>query len=70
MKLFITQGGLQSLEEALFNYVPVIGMPFYGDQLNNVLKVESKGLGLMIDYKTLKKANFKNAILEIIRNPK
>lgn len=70
MKAFITQGGLQSLEEALFNYVPVVGIPFYGDQMNNVLKVQSKGLGLMVDHKSLEKDTFKNAILEVINNPK
>lgn len=70
MKLFITQGGLQSLEEALFNHVPVLGMPFYGDQLNNLLHVESKELGLRLDYKTLNKETFKAAVLEIINNPK
>ncbi|RZC35969.1 UDP-glucuronosyltransferase 2B7 [Asbolus verrucosus] len=32
IKAFITQCGLQSMEEAIFYHVPMVGLPFYGDQ--------------------------------------
>lgn len=70
IKLFITQGGLQSLEESLLNFVPVVGIPFLADQQANVQKVVNKGMGLMLDHKTLDKDSFKKAILEVINNPK
>ncbi|KAF2903124.1 hypothetical protein ILUMI_03060 [Ignelater luminosus] len=70
IKLFITQGGLQSLEEAIYNHVPIIGVPVMGDQHQNIKKIVNKGLGLQIDLLSLEKKAFKNAILEVISNPK
>ncbi|KAL1516686.1 hypothetical protein ABEB36_000566 [Hypothenemus hampei] len=66
--LFITQGGLQSLEEAVFNSVPVLVLPFFGDQFLNAQKVLEHGLGLVLDHKKLGIAEFKTAIEEIIEN--
>ncbi|KAF5269283.1 hypothetical protein FQR65_LT02584 [Abscondita terminalis] len=70
IKLFITQGGLQSMEEAIYSFVPMIGMPFIADQFQNVQKMEAKGMGLSVDYKTLNKDDFKSKIMEVITNPK
>ncbi|KAF5269282.1 hypothetical protein FQR65_LT02583 [Abscondita terminalis] len=70
IKLFITQGGLQSMEEAIYSFVPMIGMPFMADQFQNVQKMEGKGMGLSVDYKTLNKDDFKSKIMEVITNPK
>lgn len=70
IKLFITQGGLQSMEEAIYNHVPIVGMPFFGDQITNTKKIIGKGLGLSVDYNTMDKAILKNTILEVINNPK
>lgn len=70
IKLFITQGGLQSVEEAISSYIPMIGIPFMADQPFNVQKIVQKGMGLSLDHKTLEKDSFKKAILEIMNNPR
>ncbi|KAF5301857.1 hypothetical protein FQR65_LT08689 [Abscondita terminalis] len=70
IKLFITQGGLQSMDEAIYDHIPMLGLPFMGDQGFNVNKMVHKGLGLSLNYKTLRKDEFKASILEIINNPK
>ncbi|KAK5638203.1 hypothetical protein RI129_012498 [Pyrocoelia pectoralis] len=70
IKLFITQGGQQSLEEAIFAHVPMIGVPFYADQPYNVKKIARKGIGLEINPKHLEKEHLKDAILEVINNPR
>ncbi|XP_018565801.2 UDP-glucuronosyltransferase 2B16-like [Anoplophora glabripennis] len=70
IKLFITQGGLQSMEEAIFNYVPMIAIPFYGDQHNNADKMVARGFGLSLDHANLDEITFKSGILEVINNPK
>ncbi|KAF2893561.1 hypothetical protein ILUMI_12615, partial [Ignelater luminosus] len=70
VKLFITQGGTQSIDEAIYDHIPILGLPFLMDQLTNVKRIVDKGLGLSLDYKTLDKKIFKEAILEIINNPK
>ncbi|KAK4879422.1 hypothetical protein RN001_007568 [Aquatica leii] len=70
IKLFITQGGMQSMDEAIFSFVPMIGIPFFSDQFYNVRKMVAKGMGLSVDYKTLTKEDLKHKIMEVIQNPK
>lgn len=64
------QGGLQSLEEALFNHIPVVAIPIFGDQFNNADKMQSKGFGIAIDQYNLDENTFRRTILEVIQNPK
>ncbi|KAF2898602.1 hypothetical protein ILUMI_07578 [Ignelater luminosus] len=70
IKLFISQGGLQSTEEAIYHHIPIIGMPFLGDQNTNVQRIVDKGMGLSLNYNTLDKETFRKTILEIMNNPK
>ncbi|XP_047519818.1 UDP-glucosyltransferase 2-like [Pieris napi] len=66
VKLFITQGGLQSTDEAITAGVPVLGMPVIGDQWYNVEKYVHHKIGLQLDLFTLKEEPFRNAIETII----
>ncbi|XP_061673985.1 UDP-glucuronosyltransferase 3A1-like isoform X1 [Syngnathoides biaculeatus] len=47
-RLFITHGGQNSLLQAVYHAVPVLGIPLFGDQFDNVVRAEAKGLGLAI----------------------
>ncbi|KAI3372718.1 hypothetical protein L3Q82_023179 [Scortum barcoo] len=46
--LFITHGGQNSLLQAVYHAVPVLAIPLFGDQFDNVVRAERKGLGLTI----------------------
>ncbi|KAF5301858.1 hypothetical protein FQR65_LT08690 [Abscondita terminalis] len=70
IKLFITQGGLQSMEEAIYDHIPMLALPFAGDQNFNVNRMIHRGFGLSLNYRTLRKDEFKTSILEIINNSK
>ncbi|XP_045475114.1 UDP-glycosyltransferase UGT4-like isoform X3 [Harmonia axyridis] len=69
VKAFITQGGLQSMEEAIDSAVPMLGMPFYGDQNNNVNKMETKKFGLKLLPTEMNKESLKAALKELLENP-
>ncbi|KAK5640035.1 hypothetical protein RI129_010846 [Pyrocoelia pectoralis] len=69
IKLFITQGGLQSMEEAIYAHIPMVGIPVFCDQPGNVRQMIAKGIGLAVNLDNLNKASFKNTILEVINNP-
>jgi UDP:flavonoid glycosyltransferase YjiC (YdhE family) len=45
VKLFVTHGGLNSTLEGLSAGLPLIVMPFFGDQPVNAQHVVNKGLG-------------------------
>lgn len=45
VKLFITQGGQQSLEEAIYYGIPLIAIPFCADQEMNARRIETLKIG-------------------------
>ncbi|XP_044755334.1 UDP-glycosyltransferase UGT5-like isoform X4 [Coccinella septempunctata] len=70
IKVFITQCGLQSMEEAIMNHIPLIGLPFFADQPANAIMMHNKGFGVHLDHTKLTKEKFKETIMEVINNPK
>ncbi|XP_057651353.1 UDP-glycosyltransferase UGT5-like isoform X1 [Diorhabda carinulata] len=68
VKLFITQGGLQSLQESVVNGIPLIGIPFFGDQITNVNRMVKKGYGIKLDRRTITKELLTKAIKEVMSN--
>ncbi|XP_074037451.1 UDP-glucosyltransferase 2 isoform X3 [Leptinotarsa decemlineata] len=70
IKVFITQGGLQSIEEAICNEVPMVGLPYITDQPYNVRKLEEFGIAIGLNPGTMTKDQFKRAILEVAGNKK
>lgn len=70
VKLFITQGGFQSLEEAIVKKVPLLAIPFLVDQFFNSQRISKLGIGKALDIKTLTKQDLKDMIVEIIENSK
>lgn len=71
IKIFIMQGGILSIEEAIFTHVPMVVMPFYGDQLKNARIIENKLIGKSVNHKpVLNKDEFKAAVIEVIEDEK
>lgn len=70
VKVFITQGGFQSIEEAIYTQVPVVVMPKIADQFFNAKRAVNKGMGLSVEFATLTKEEFKKAILDVATNAK
>jgi UDP:flavonoid glycosyltransferase YjiC (YdhE family) len=62
VKLFMTHGGLLSGQEAMFNGVPVIGIPIFGDQRMNVERAENEGYGVLLAIKNITKETVLTAI--------
>ncbi|XP_075223749.1 UDP-glycosyltransferase UGT5-like isoform X2 [Lycorma delicatula] len=67
-KVFITHGGLLSLEEAAYNAVPVIGLPFFGDQPMNMKRVEQISFGISLEYDNITTKSVSWALNEITTN--
>ncbi|KAJ8708418.1 hypothetical protein PYW07_010543 [Mythimna separata] len=67
IKLFITQGGLQSTDEAITAGVPLIGIPMLGDQWYNVDQYEYHKIGVGLDMETMTEEDLHNAIDKIVK---
>ncbi|XP_072946444.1 UDP-glucosyltransferase 2-like isoform X2 [Epargyreus clarus] len=68
VKLFITQCGLQSTDEAIVAGVPVIGLPMFADQFYNSEKYLKHKIGLKYEIKYLTAETLKNAITTVIKD--
>ncbi|XP_028160100.1 UDP-glucuronosyltransferase 2B15-like [Ostrinia furnacalis] len=68
VKLFITQGGLQSTDEAITAGVPLIGIPMLGDQWYNVEQYAYHKIGLQLDMETLTEEKLDSAIRTILND--
>ncbi|KAL4716788.1 hypothetical protein ACJJTC_001944 [Scirpophaga incertulas] len=66
VKLFITQGGLQSTDEAITAGVPLIGIPMLGDQWYNVEQYKYHRIGLRLDMNVLTEDQLRKAIYTIL----
>lgn len=69
VKLFITHGGLHSMEEAVYNAKPIVGIPFFADQHLNMRNAEKMGIGKLVNLFELTEESFENAIKEVLSNP-
>ncbi|KAM9331026.1 UDP-glucuronosyltransferase 3A1-like [Gastrophryne carolinensis] len=67
-RLLVTHGGVNSLMEAVYHGVPVMGIPLFGDQHENMVRVKAKNMGTFIPPEHLKAENFAAAIREVIEN--
>ncbi|XP_055598542.1 UDP-glucosyltransferase 2-like isoform X2 [Uranotaenia lowii] len=70
VKLFVTQGGQQSMEEAVDRHVPMVVIPFNFDQFGNSDKVVELGIGKSIWMERLTTDGLRQAIIEVISNKK
>ena len=53
IRLFVTHAGLLSIQEAIYNGVPLVGLPVFGDQPFNMNKAEKDGHGIRLHWNTL-----------------
>uniref|UniRef100_A0A1I8PFT0 UDP-glycosyltransferases domain-containing protein n=1 Tax=Stomoxys calcitrans TaxID=35570 RepID=A0A1I8PFT0_STOCA len=70
VKLFITHGGQGSVVESQYHGVPMVGIPFFGDQHSNMANVEKSGFGIGLKYATLNENELRASVLEVLNNPK
>ena len=52
--------------QAAFHGVPIVGIPVFGDQPDNVMKAVNRGLGLMISPGTITAASLRRAVETVV----
>ncbi|XP_026761258.3 UDP-glycosyltransferase UGT5-like [Galleria mellonella] len=65
VKLFITQGGLQSTEEAIAAGVPLVGIPMIADQFSNVQNYVRHRIGVKLMWNDFTEEEFRDAIYSV-----
>ncbi|XP_063834229.1 UDP-glycosyltransferase UGT5-like [Ostrinia nubilalis] len=68
IKLFVTQCGLQSTDEAITAGVPLLGMPVFADQEFNVEQYLHYGIGVRVDLETVTEDKLNEGINKILKD--
>lgn len=55
-------------QEAIYNGVPIIGIPIYADQYNNLLQAEEKGFGKILLYQDISEEYLETLVLDALNN--
>lgn len=45
---FVSHCGMFGVSEAIYHRVPIVGVPIFGDQVDNAKRLEDSGLGVRI----------------------
>lgn len=70
IRLFVSHGGISSIMEATSIGVPILGVPFFGDQPYNLKLVETRGCGLSESFSDLSADSFAQKMHTILKDPK
>ncbi|CAB1420914.1 unnamed protein product [Pleuronectes platessa] len=70
IKLFVAHGGTNGVQEAIYHGVPVVGLPVFFDQNDNLLRLKERGGAKILTLATVDKdSNFLEAIQEVLTEP-
>ncbi|XP_017159435.1 UDP-glucuronosyltransferase 2C1-like isoform X2 [Poecilia reticulata] len=70
IKLFVSQGGTNGVQEALCHGVPVVGFPLVYDQYDNLLRLQEKGAAKILTFRAVDKDDgFLKAMQEVLNEP-
>ncbi|KAM4744332.1 UDP-glucuronosyltransferase 2C1-like [Anableps anableps] len=70
VKLFVAHGGTNGVQEAIYHGVPVVGLPVFYDQYDNLLRLQDRGAAKILTLATVDKEDtFLKAVKEVLTEP-
>lgn len=61
-KVFVAHGGTNGVQEAIYHGVPVVGLPLFFDQPDNLSRIKAKGGAVIVDIALLDRHVFAEAL--------
>ena len=68
VKCYFGHGGLLGLSEGVYRGVPMILMPFYGDQYQNSIAAQARGAAIVLKFTELNEQTLRHAVDEVFNN--
>ncbi|XP_046898302.1 UDP-glucuronosyltransferase 2A1-like, partial [Hypomesus transpacificus] len=69
IKVFVAHGGTNGVQEALYHGVPILGLPLIFDQHDNLMRIEARGAGKIVDIYTMDREIFLQGLQEVLNEP-
>lgn len=66
VKVFVAHGGTK---EAIYHEVPVVGLPLYSDQLDNLVQLREHGAAKILSIAIVNRDSFRQVVEEELPNP-
>ncbi|KAM9352649.1 UDP-glucuronosyltransferase 2C1-like [Symphorus nematophorus] len=67
-RVFVTHGGTNGVQEAIYHGVPVVGLPLFFDQPDNLSRIRAKGGAVIVDIAMLDRHIFADALTAALYN--
>ncbi|XP_014324992.2 UDP-glucuronosyltransferase 2C1-like [Xiphophorus maculatus] len=67
-KVFITHGGANGIYEAIYHGVPMVGIPMFADQPDNMVHMDAKGASLTVKLNFMTIESLRDAVNMVINN--
>ncbi|XP_011782452.1 PREDICTED: UDP-glucuronosyltransferase 2B30 isoform X9 [Colobus angolensis palliatus] len=68
-RAFITHGGANGIYEAIYHGIPMVGVPLFADQLDNIAHMKAKGAAVSLNFNTMSSTDLLNALKTVINDP-
>lgn len=65
-KVFVAHGGTNGVQEAIYHGVPVLGIPLFFDQYDNLLRLQDRGAGKIIPLGDVNGHSFEQGLMEVL----
>lgn len=62
VSLFVTHGGMNGVAEGTFAKTPMLCMPLFSDQPDNCMRLQDRGMGILLQWSELNKDLFNEAL--------
>uniref|UniRef100_A0A4W3GPN4 UDP-glucuronosyltransferase n=1 Tax=Callorhinchus milii TaxID=7868 RepID=A0A4W3GPN4_CALMI len=69
-RAFITHGGTNGIYEAIYHAVPLIGIPIFADQPDNMSHMKEKGMAVVLNFNTMTTLDLVDALNTVINDPR
>ncbi|XP_044213785.1 UDP-glucuronosyltransferase 2C1-like isoform X1 [Thunnus albacares] len=67
-RVFVTHGGTNGVQEAIYHGVPIVGLPLFFDQPDNLSRIRAKGAAVNVDIAVLDRHIFEDALMTVLYN--